>query len=593
LGANDIGGVSRRRFLQGAAAAGALAAGKRVLGTSPVAAQDTGQGRQVAILGGGVAGLSSAHELAERGFAVTVYDRQDVFGGKARTIPVPHSAAGGRIDLPGEHGFRFFPGFYKNLGDTLRRIPVDGGSVYDRLVRASTYLQSRAGGRPDMSLTLSAPPVLTPESFMETLAAGFDTAFHLPPGEAMYFANRMGVYVTSCDERRLGQWERMTWSDYSRADRMSEEYRRVFNRGLTRNLAAMRSQEASTHSIGLIGEATAFSMMGRGNDANATVDRLLDGPTTEAWLRPWGDHLLRLGVNFQSGWTIEALHLGGGRVKSASARDATGRVLPIPADWFVCALPADRVVPLLTAEVLAAAPGLASIGRLRTDWMNGLMFYLRRPTPITRGHASYIDSPWALTSISQAQFWARDFAGAYGDGAAADCLSTIISDWETPGIVFNKSARACTPEQIAVEVWEQMKAHLNDTGRAVLTDDLLVRWFLDPGIVGSGTPEVSNDEPLFIQNTGSWDDRPEAATAIPNLFLAADYVRTHINVTTMEGANEAARRAVNALLDEAGSNEPRAARWDLYRAPEFEPWRQLDAERWRRHQPNFYDTDPR
>jgi hypothetical protein len=34
------------------------------------------------------------------------------------------------------------------------------------------------------------------------------------------------------------------------------------------------------------------------------------------------------------------------------------------------------------------------------------------------------DSPWALTSISQAQIWARDFAAAYGDGAAADCLST-------------------------------------------------------------------------------------------------------------------------------------------------------------------------
>ena len=72
---------------------------------------------------------------------------------------------------------------------------------------------------------------------------------------------------------------------------MSEEYRRTFNRGLTRNLAAMRSDEASTHSIGLIGEATAFSMMGRGNDADATVDRVLDGPTTEAWLGPWAEHL--------------------------------------------------------------------------------------------------------------------------------------------------------------------------------------------------------------------------------------------------------------------------------------------------------------
>ena len=299
----------------------------------------------------------------------------------------------------------------------------------------------------------------------------------------------------------------------------------------------------------------------------------------------------RLGVRFQPGWTIEALHLDGGRIEAASARDMTGRTATISADWFLCAMPAERAVTLLSQEVLAAAPRLASIGRLRTDWMNGVMFYLRGPTPITHGHASYIDSPWALTSISQAQFWAGDFAGAYGDGAAADCLSTIISDWETPGIVFNKPARDCTPEQIAVEVWEQMKAHLNDTGRTVLTDDLVLRWFLDPGIVGSGTREVTNDEPLFIQNTGSWDDRPDAATAIPNLFLAADYVRTHINVTTMEGANEAARRAVNALLDQAGSNEAHAPRWNLYRPPEFEPWKRLDAQRWRRHQPNVFDTD--
>jgi uncharacterized protein with NAD-binding domain and iron-sulfur cluster len=331
--------------------------------------------------------------------------------------------------------------------------------------------------------------------------------------------------------------------------------------------------------------------MGRGNDADATVDRVLDGPTTEAWLAPWGDHLRHLGVRFEAGWTIDRLHLSGGLVESVSAHDTSGRASLITADWFICAVPAERVAPLLTADVLAAAPGLASIARIRTDWMNGLMFFLRRPTPITHGHASYIDSPWALTSISQAQFWRGDFAAAYGDGATAECLSTIISDWDTPGIVFNKTAKACTPEEIAVEVWEQMKAHLNDRGRAVLTDGDLVRWFLDPGIVGSGTPAVANDEPLFIQNTGSWADRPDAATAIPNLFLAADYVRTHINVTTMEGANEAARRAVNALLDEAGSSEAHAPRWALYRAPEFEPWRQLDAERWRRREPNVFDVD--
>ena len=39
----------------------------------------------VAVLGGGVGGLSAAHELAERGFEVTVYEARDVAGGKARS----------------------------------------------------------------------------------------------------------------------------------------------------------------------------------------------------------------------------------------------------------------------------------------------------------------------------------------------------------------------------------------------------------------------------------------------------------------------------------------------------------------------------
>src|SRR6266700_6024351 len=37
---------------------------------------------RVAVLGGGVGGLSAAHELIERGFDVSVYERRDVIGGK-------------------------------------------------------------------------------------------------------------------------------------------------------------------------------------------------------------------------------------------------------------------------------------------------------------------------------------------------------------------------------------------------------------------------------------------------------------------------------------------------------------------------------
>ena len=105
---------------------------------------------KVAVLGGGVAGLTAAHELAERGFEVVVLEARDIPGGKARSLPVPGSGTDGRADLPAEHGFRFFPGFYQHLPDTMRRIPDGDGTVLDNLVGATRILLAQAGGRNEL-----------------------------------------------------------------------------------------------------------------------------------------------------------------------------------------------------------------------------------------------------------------------------------------------------------------------------------------------------------------------------------------------------------------------------------------------------------
>ena len=66
----------------------------------------------VAILGGGIGGLSAAQELAERGFKVTVYEALSQLGGKARSFGATGTGTDGREDLPAEHGFRVFAGEY-------------------------------------------------------------------------------------------------------------------------------------------------------------------------------------------------------------------------------------------------------------------------------------------------------------------------------------------------------------------------------------------------------------------------------------------------------------------------------------------------
>ncbi|HLB78528.1 MAG TPA: FAD-dependent oxidoreductase, partial [Candidatus Dormibacteraeota bacterium] len=445
----------------------------------------------------------------------------------------------------------------------------------------------------DLTVPLSLPPQgVTPETFVESLAAVLVEAYKLPPQEALYFASKLFVYLTSCDERRLGQWDYVSWKDFIREDRMSAEYRTVASRSLVRNLAATKADQASTHAIGLVGEASMMSLMGRGNDHDATFDRVLDGPTSEVWLDSWTELLQRLGVVFRVGWTLESLRMEGGRISNALVSDGA-QTRPVTADWFIAAIPLERMAALLTPEMLAADPRLAGITRLKTDWMSGLQLYLREPLPLTNGHVNYVNSPFALTSISQSQFWERGLAG-YGDGTVKESFSTIISDWDTPGIVFGKAARELTPAQIAREVFAQIQAHLNKDGRPVLRDDMLHSWLLDPAIrpLGSpGTPGVVNDTPLFIQDPGEWSNRPESVTAIPNLFLAGDWVRTHINVTTMDGANQGGRQAANGVLKAAGSENEPAKLWPLYEPPEYQPYRLIDRTRYEQGLPNLFDPD--
>ncbi len=113
----------------------------------------------------------------------------------------------------------------------------------------------------------------------------------------------------------------------------------------------------------------------------------------------------------------------------------------------------------------------------------------------------------------------------------------------------------------------------------------MVTWFLDPAIEFPNPTAATNLEPLLINTAGSWADRPDAVTRIPNLFLASDFVRTHTDLATMEGANEAARRAVNGILDASGSRAPRCGVWKLREPALLAPLRALDRLRWRLRRP--------
>jgi uncharacterized protein with NAD-binding domain and iron-sulfur cluster len=351
------------------------------------------------------------------------------------------------------------------------------------------------------------------------------------------------------------------------AEHRSEAFRKFLADGLTRTLVAARAREMSARTGGTILLQLLFDLTRAGGRA----DRVLDGPTSDVWIDPWAAHLEGLGVEIRRDAPVEGIRLAGGRIAGATVAGAE-----VSADHYVAAVPVEIMRTLAGPDLRAAEPRLKRLDRLVTRWMNGVMFYLREDVPVVNGHAIYIDSDWALTSISQRQFWhGFDFARA-GDGMVGGILSVDVSDWAQPSRRLGKIAMQCTHDEVIDEVWAQLADHLEDLDRGNV-----VRAFLDPAIEFPNPTAAANLEPLLVNTAGSWADRPDAVTRIPNLFLASDYVRTHTDLATMEGANEAARRAVNGILDAAGSAAPRCEIWPLREPAAFAPARALDRVRWR------------
>jgi uncharacterized protein with NAD-binding domain and iron-sulfur cluster len=456
----------------------------------------------------------------------------------------------------------------------MRRIPFRGNAhgVHDNLVAASGAKFLRANGRADggpFGLGPDPGEALTVEGLRHYLLDNL-SGKTVPPHELAFFVERLLVFLTSCDERRFGEWEHVSWWDFVRADKMSTEYQNVLAKGLTAGLVAAKANIASTRTIGNMGEAFVMNILGQGNDG--ALDRVLNAPTNEAWINPWVTYLRKRGVRFRLGRRVTGLGMRGGRVSSVRIRDARGASHTVDDfDWVISAMPMERARALWSPQVLAADPGLKRMDDLFADWMVGVQFYLRKTVNITRGHIDFIDSPWALTALTQGQFWNHHrFRRDFGDGSVADCLSVDISNWDEPGILYGKPAKRCTPQQIADEVWAQVKAH--KTAGDALPDHILHSSFMDPGVKWHpDRRRNTNDTPLLVNTVGSWAKRPTARTKIHNLFLAGDYVRTNIDLATMEGANESARAAVNALLDVSGSKAPRARMFELYKPPELAP----------------------
>jgi 15-cis-phytoene desaturase len=557
--------------------------------------------KHVVVLGAGVAGLTAAQELVNRGFDVTVYDRRHVLGGKARSYRATLiDRDGNRVpdfQIQGEHGFRFFPGFYRHLDDTMRRIPApaayrtdDRKTVLDCLVPIKEELLAVAGH----------PPITVPAS-LPVKVSDIRNALRLPgtlgdcgltDDDLATFSNKLWQIATSSPERRNEEYEQVGWRDFVQSKDRSDEYYWYLASGLTRALVAARARYASTKTMGNI----ALRLMAVALDVGQTTDRVLCGPTNEVWIDPWIDCITGPGkgqngrakgtARVERGVEVTDIGIDGHRVthvdvhRLADGRGRSGVHQRVEADYFVSALPVETLSALVKGSsglreheqfrnVIEIAEAKDANQCLRK--MSGLQIYLANEPklgahqPLNRGHQLLLDSPWGLTSISQGQFWVHLPPNVGG------ILSIDISSWDIEGL-NGKKASACTDLQVFKEVCAQINAGL---GESLLAEGGILGWHLDD------SPEL-----LLVNRVDSWRLRPTQGTAFENFKLAGDFVQTTTDLACMEGANEAARVAVNEILAQEGVPAPeRCAVWAPQAPLPLRPFQELDRHRYERGLP--------
>ncbi|MEV6551111.1 FAD-dependent oxidoreductase [Streptomyces sp. NPDC051597] len=462
------------------------------------AARIQGDRPSTAVVGGGIAGLAAATALAERGVAVTLYEREPYLGGRVGAWPT-RLRDGTRATM--SRGFHAFFRQYYNLRSLLRRA--------------------------DPSLARLTPLPDYPLRHRDGMRDSFRHVPRTPPWSALGFAALSPSFGLR-DLRRMNPAAALPLLDvrvpdiYLRLDRTSahdflEDIRFPPS---ARHLAFevfSRSFFADPRHLSAAEMALMFHIYFLGSSEGLLFD-VPDAPFTEALWNPLAAHLERHGADVRTTSPVEHIDPlpGGGYEVTTGAGEQKLH------DAVVLALDTGGLRSLVgRCDRLGDPAWRERVARLR----NAPPFLVTRlwlDRPVARDRPGFLGtSGYAnLDNVSVLDRW---------DGEAARWAA------RTGGSVVELHAYALRPDQAQdVEqkrLIDQLHLVYPETRAAEIVD---VRH------------EWRADCPLFP--VGGHADRPPVHTSDPRLVVAGDLARVDLPVALMERAATTGFLAANALL---------------------------------------------
>ncbi|WUH90192.1 FAD-dependent oxidoreductase [Streptomyces sp. NBC_00433] len=454
---------------------------------------------EVAVLGGGVAGLAAATGLAERGARVTLYEREHGLGGRLAgwsTVLADGSPA------TMSRGFHAFFRQYYNLRGLLRRVDPALGM----LTALPDYPLRHSSGLYDSFARIPRTPPMSALCFAALSPAfGWRDLLRMDPAAALPL---LDVRVPQVYERLDGT----SAADFLARIRFPEAARHLAFEVFSRSFFA-DPRELSAAELALM-----FHIYFLGSSEGLLFD-VPDEPYPQALWEPLGRYLQSHGVDVRTGTEV-------GAASSADSRPtvtADGRTRRF--DALVLALDGGGLRRLAAASPdLCDASWRERVGRLR-DAPPFLVSRLWLDRPVAADRQGFLGTSGfgPLDNVSVLERWEGE--------AARWAARTGGSVVELHAYAYAAADRSAAQDRLV----GQLHRVYPETARAGIVDQ---------------RHEWRADCPLFP--VGGFRDRPTVATPHPAVTVAGDSVRTRLPVALMERAATTGFAAANVLLERWG-----------------------------------------
>ena len=484
----------------------------------------------VVVVGGGIAGISAAVGLAERGVRVTLIEAESSLGGRVRSwpvdVPTPGADASGAPDdrATMSRGFHAFFRQYYNLRALLRR--VDPGLECLRPV--ADYPLRHADGTQDSFTQIATRPPLNFLSFVASSPSfGLRDLSRVDADRAL---DLLDVDFPATYSRYDG----VSAADALDALRFPERMRSLALEVFARSFFADPRDFSAGELVAM------FHMYFLGSGEGLLFDVSRDDFDTTMW-RPLRSYLEDLGAHVVTGCRVESIERDGEGFRVSAGAAAAGAAgideasrgrldFAIDRDDAHGSLRADAVVIATSRDVLQRLVDGTDLGdeAWRASVLTGEMaprFIVQRlwfDRPVAAGSAPFVGT------------------AAYGH---LDNVS-LVHDLEDGAAQWAERCGGSVVELHAYAVPDDV------TDDEVLADLRHQLERLHPELTGCEPvhEEVLVEADCPLAGTDEWAARPGVVTPQPKLVLAGDGVRCELPVALMERAATTGFQAANALL---------------------------------------------